>query len=169
MTAEGNEHLSTVVVPTEVKTLKTEVVDGSKQQAEMEGSSTATEAFIYDVKRLKNVTRAWWAAWFDCRTGSQALFQLYIFFFLNLDWCGNLYHPALKTTLQQKVWIFYNSTPFSIRRTQYFFWLFCMFLFFVFSIKRNREFCPVFLNNKPPGEAPLSMTFSDLSKLSNLL
>lgn len=44
-----------------------------------------------------------------------------------------------------------------------------MFLFFVFSIKRNREFCPVFLNNKPPGEAPLSMTFSDLSKLSNLL
>lgn len=47
MTAEGNEHLSTVVVPTEVKTLKTEVVDGSKQQAEMEGSSTATEAFIY--------------------------------------------------------------------------------------------------------------------------
>lgn len=58
MTAEGNEHLSTVVVPTEVKTLKTEVVDGSKQQAEMEGSSTATEAFIYDVKRLKNVTRA---------------------------------------------------------------------------------------------------------------
>lgn len=32
MTAEGNEHLSTVVVPIEVKTLKTEVVDGGGRQ-----------------------------------------------------------------------------------------------------------------------------------------
>lgn len=169
MTAEGNEHLSTVVVPTEVKTLKTEVVDGSKQQAEMEGSSTATEAFIYMMWRNWRMLHV-----HDGQLGltvelDHRLCSNYKLFFLNLDWCGNLYHPALKTTLQQKVWIFYNSTPFSIRQTQYFFWLFCMFLFFVFSIKRNREFCPVFLNNKPPGEAPLSMTFSDLSKLSNLL
>lgn len=92
----------------------------------------------------------------------------------NSDCCGNLYHPALKTILQQKVWIFYNSNPFSVRRRQYFFilfffLLFSMFSFFVFSIKRNREFCPVLLNYRAPGEAPLSMTFSDLSKLSNLL